>query len=185
MTPSGPGPHRVVVVRHAPAEHRDPRRWRDDDQRPLRSEGREEFRAAARALAQLLSTRGRVAVSPLARALETAELLGVAWGPARRAEVWEELRPSGAAVRLLERIAATSGPRGDYVIVGHEPQLSRLVGLATTGEAIPVVQFSKGGAVALDFAERLVPGGARIGWALTRSQLRRFHPGRGARRSEG
>jgi phosphohistidine phosphatase len=184
VSPSGAGPHRLVVLRHAPAEHRDPRRWRNDDKRPLRSDGRKEFREAARALGHLLSTRGHVAVSPLTRALETAEILGEAWAPARRPVLWEELRPTASALKLLERVAATSGPRGDYVVVGHEPQLSRLVGLATTGEALPVVQFSKGGAVALDFPARLVPGGARIGWALTRSQLRRIRPDRRSRRAE-
>jgi phosphohistidine phosphatase SixA len=166
------------VLRHAPAEHRNPRRWRNDDLRPLRPEGREQFAQAARGLARLLAPSGKSSVSPLNRAHQTAELLGRRWVPARRPEIWEELRPEAPASALLERVAGTPPPRGDRLLVGHEPQLSRFVGLATTGDAVPVLRFSKGGAVALEFADAFVPGGAKIGWALTRSQLGRLGPAR-------
>ena len=180
MSPARRGPYRLVLLRHAPAEHRNPRRWRDDDRRPLRSDGRRSFAKAAKGLAGLLTVRGDVAVSPLLRAAQTAELLAGAWAPAKRHEVYEELRPDASCRQLLERAAARARPRVDLVLVGHEPQISRFVGLATVGEAIPLIEASKGGAIALVFDAALVPGGGRIEWALTRGQLGRLGRRRGA-----
>ena len=176
---SDEGGRRVVLVRHAPAQHRDPRRWPDDTDRPLRPSGRREFARSAQGLSHLLPADGLSATSPLVRAQETSAILGRLWRPARDAVVWPELTPETPASDLLRRAARTVKGSGDnLLLVGHEPQLSRFVGLATTGEAASVVRFSKGGAIALDFAASLVPGGAKIAWAMTRGQLGRFARGR-------
>jgi len=172
-------PYRVVLLRHAPAQHRDPRRWPDDADRPLRPSGRREFSVSARGLAHLLETSGTAVTSPYTRAQETGEILARRWRPARAPAVWPELRPEIPAGTLLGRTArAVAAAELPLVLVGHEPQLSRFVGLATTGEAASVVRFSKGGAIALDFESAVVPGGAKIAWALTRGQLGRFATGR-------
>lgn len=177
-------PFRVVLLRHAPAQHRDPRKWPDDTERPLRPSGRREFGVSARGLARLLQRKGAAATSPLTRAQETNAILSERWRPAKAASIWPELEPEIPASVLLDRAARSVGAaEGPLVLVGHEPQLSRFVGLATTGEAASVVRFSKGGAIALDFESAVVPGGAKIAWALTRAQLGRF--ARGKRPPEG
>jgi phosphohistidine phosphatase len=174
-TSSRATPPRLILLRHAPAEHRDPRRWPDDDARPLRTLGKREFAKSAKGLTRLLAARGLSATSTLTRARETGEILGKRWGPASRPQLWEELRPHVPAERALERAARSIPKRGgDLILVGHEPQFSRLVGLAVTGEAVPLVQFSKGGAIAIEFESSVVPGGGKICWALTRSQLSRL-----------
>ena len=170
---NGPRRRRVILVRHAPALSRDPRRWPDDDHRPLRPEGKREFRRAARGLGRLLSPEGTVSVSPLTRALQTAELLGRAWRPAQAPSIWDELRPEVGTNTLLARLAKEPW-NGERVLVGHEPQVSRFVGYATTGEGVSFVRASKGGAIALDFPERVAPAGGRIAWSLTRGQLGRL-----------
>jgi len=168
-------PVRLVLLRHAPAQHRDPSRWPDDADRPLRPSGRKEFARSAQGLARLLDGRGVAVTSPLKRAHETNELLGRHWKPALEPWVWPELRPEIPARDVLGRVARSlARSRGSMVLIGHEPQFSRLVGLATTGEAASVVRFSKGGAIAIDFDAALVPGGGKIAWALTRSQLSRL-----------
>ena len=178
-------PARIVLVRHAPAEHRDPRRWPDDDDRPLRRDGARSFARAALGIAHLLERHGAAATSPLRRARQTVDLLGAAWRPARSPDVWTELRPEATGVALLAK-ASRAIPRsgGELVLVGHEPQLSRVVGLAVTGESASVVRFSKGGAVALDFATSVVPGGGKIAWSITRTQLERLATGRAVRERE-
>jgi phosphohistidine phosphatase SixA len=107
-------------------------------------------------------------------------MLGASYRPARTPQVWTELRPEVPASEVLGRIAQTV-PRtgGPLIIVGHEPQFSRLVGLAITGEAVPLIRCSKGGAVAVQFDARVVPGGGQILWALTRGQLGRLAGGKG------
>ncbi|MDE1819644.1 MAG: histidine phosphatase family protein [Euryarchaeota archaeon] len=175
---------RWVLVRHAPARSRDFVRWPDDRGRPLKPGGRREFEDASHGLRSLLEGRGNAATSPLARAAETAEILGKVWPPARRLQTWKELEPEGDLVALFRRASAARG-RGDLVLVGHEPQLSRLVGYCVLGEGTSVLKFSKGGAVAIDFPGPVRPGGGRLLWALTRGQLCRVRArrsSRGARR---
>ncbi|MCI4366834.1 MAG: histidine phosphatase family protein [Thermoplasmata archaeon] len=173
------------MLRHAPAEHRDPGRWPNDDARPLRRSGRPEFARAARGLSTLLKSRCVAASSPLVRARQTAEILGTWYRPARSPELWKELRPESPASTALDRVARAIPPAGGAVlVVGHEPLLSRLIGLAVCGEGVPVIQCSKGGAIAVDFDAAVVPGGGEIAWALTRSQLGRLS-GRKVREPSG
>ena len=175
MSPARSPGARLILLRHAPAEHRDPGRWPNDDARPLRRSGRPEFARAARGLATLLKSRTVAASSPLVRARQTAEILGTWYRPARSVEIWKELRPDSPAAAVLDRVARSVPPSGGSVLfVGHEPLLSRLVGLALCGEAVPVIRVSKGGAIALDFSAAVVPGGGAIAWALTRTQLGRL-----------
>lgn len=178
MSRSDPRPRRVVLVRHAPAMRRDPGRWPTDEDRPLRPEGRREFRRAAEGLADLLTPRGRAATSPFARASETAAILAARWRPARGADRWDELRPDGPPEALLDRMRSAAAVDSDLVVIGHEPQLSRWVGFALTGEALSAVRFSKGGAVAIEFAGNPKAGGGRLRWVLTRRQLARLGAGR-------
>ena len=163
---------RWVLLRHAPARSRDFATWPDDRERPLKTNGRKEFVDAARGLAELLERQGSCATSPLARARETASILGSVWTPAGRAVGWTELEPDASLEALFLR-ARTAKGQGDLVLVGHEPLLSRFVGYCLSGEGLSVLKFSKGGAVALDFPGPLRPGGGRLLWALTRGQLRR------------
>ena len=164
-------PLRLFVFRHGPAEEADPHRWPDDSGRPLTPEGVRETRRAARSFAKLAGPVGRIATSPLVRARTTADLLSTAWPKAPRLEVWGELASGELAAPILERVGRTDGRRGDLVLVGHEPTLGEFVGLAVTGEAVPVCRLSKAGAALLEFPKRVVPGGASISWILTRKQL--------------
>lgn len=162
---------RVILVRHAPAVARDARRYPDDAERPLRPDGRKEFRRAARAIARLVDGGASIATSPLERARETAEILRSALGEHARPALWNELEPEGQVAELMGRVSRARG-RGFSILVGHEPQFSRFVGYSLFGEAIPPLKVSKGGAIRVDFPEAVRPGGGRLIWAITRSQLR-------------
>jgi phosphohistidine phosphatase len=162
---------RVILVRHAPAVPRDARRYPDDADRPLRADGRKEFRRAARAIARLVDGGASIATSPLARARETAEILRRALGVRVRPALWNELEPEGPVAPLLGRVSRARR-RGFSILVGHEPQFSRLVGYSLFGEAVPPLKVSKGGAIRIDFPEAVKAGGGRLIWAITRSQLR-------------
>lgn len=163
---------RLILVRHAPAENRDPHRWPDDSDRPLRKEGREEFIVAARGLTRFLDPPIQIVASSQRRARETAEILRHALGQPGSPSVWRELEPDAPAAPVLTRVARTKG-KGDLVIAGHEPQFSLLVGLAVVGESLPIVKVVKGGAIALEFTGAVRPGGGRLLWVLTRNQLGR------------
>jgi phosphohistidine phosphatase len=165
---SGP---RLVVVRHGPAEVRDPARWPDDGLRPLSSKGTEQTRRVAKGLAGLLGPVSCLASSPAVRALRTAEILARALDPPRRVTVWPELDTGNLAAPILQRLRHEAKPGKEIVIVGHEPTLAEVAGLALTGEGVSILHLSKGGAACLEFPRTVRPGSARLLWLLTRKQL--------------
>ncbi len=170
MTPGTPT-GRLILLRHAPAAPRDPRRWPDDRDRPLSDEGAEDFLGAARGLSRLLSEEGEILTSALRRARQTAALLHRAWKGSSSPRLFPPLNETGDSGGLLAALGRRPW-RGDRVLVGHEPQLVGLVGLALTGEAIPVVDLSRGGAIALAFSGPPGPQRGTLLWGLSRKQLR-------------
>src|SRR5215469_14825655 len=65
----------LLIVRHAIAFDRNPRRWRDDGERPLSPEGMVRARKAAAGLKQITDRPQCVLCSPLVRARQTATIL--------------------------------------------------------------------------------------------------------------
>lgn len=163
----------VVIVRHGPAEDRDPSRWRDDTQRPLSAEGRRATRRAAEGLSSLKPTVDRVITSPAVRAFDTAEIFAEVLKVEPALERWEELEPDRPSGPILERLQRLSR-RGGVLLVGHEPTLGELLGLCVTGDAVPITRFSKAGAARIAFPQEPRPGAAEIDWVLTRKQLERL-----------
>ncbi len=169
--PAAPQKVRVIVLRHGPAELRDPRRWPDDTHRPLTGKGRKETRRAARGLSRLLGAVDHVATSGAVRARATAEALVEALNGTHSLETWEELASGAPAPPIFERLRRSVGSGGSIVLVGHEPTLAQFIGLALVGEGISLVKLTKGGAACLEFPAALRPHAGRLTWLLTRSQL--------------
>jgi phosphohistidine phosphatase len=146
----------LLIVRHAIAHERNAATWPNDDARPLTEPGIKKFRQAARGLAQLIEAPEELLTSPLERARQTASILEARAGfPA--AIVLDALRPdteAAAAVSALNRRRAQR-----IAIVGHEPDLSRLIGVLMSGlGARAVVEMKKGAVAQLTFAQRIEPG---------------------------
>jgi len=161
----------VVVVRHAPAEERDPTRWEDDDKRPLTPEGIAQMRPAAIGLAKVVKPVHRLASSSALRALETAVVIQSNLRPMPQLERWPELLPGRMAAPLFAKVSAVARVEPGVIIVGHDPTLSEFVGLAITGEDFQSVELAKGGAACLEFPAAVKPGAGRLRWLLTREQL--------------
>ena len=126
----------LYLVRHAEAAGGEP-----DELRPLTPAGREQ----ARSLGERLRVSGvwRVAIltSPLLRARETAVLLGRELGV--EAVPDERLAPGATA----DSVASAVDGRGETVIVvGHQPDCSRIAGALTGG---PEPDFPPAGSVAV------------------------------------
>ena len=145
-------------------------RWPDDFGRPLSADGVRETRAAARAFAAEVEEIDRIATSPLRRAARTAEIWAEAFDPPVRVLELPELRLEGDPSAALARVAREWKGASCGVLVGHEPGLAEILGLALTGEARPVARLSRAGTAALEFPQKVAPGGARLKWLLTRKQ---------------
>jgi phosphohistidine phosphatase len=114
----------LVIVRHANAASGEP-----DELRPLTAEGRETARALGQRLAEEGVRPDAVLTSPLLRARETAQELARPAGV--EPEPDERLAPGASA----EDIRAAAQGRGEIVIVvGHQPDCSRIAAALTGGE---------------------------------------------------
>lgn len=114
----------LVIVRHAEAASGEP-----DELRPLTVQGRE----VARALGQRLADEGvrpdAILTSPLLRARETAQELARPAGV--EPEPDERLAPGATA----EGVRAAAQERGGtVVVVGHQPDCSRIAAALGDGE---------------------------------------------------
>jgi phosphohistidine phosphatase len=164
----------LLLVRHGPAEVRDPISWPDDMLRPLTKDGRRCTRDVARALERLKICPQLIATSPAVRSRATADILMEELEPQRPLAVWPELGPDEAPEPVLDRVGRLGGGRGPVVVVGHEPQLGEMVGVSIMHDAISVARLAKAGAALIHFPSKVAPGAGRIEWLLTRSQLVRL-----------
>jgi phosphohistidine phosphatase len=123
------------LLRHAEAV---PHGDGPDEARPLTDRGREQARAAGRALAALSLNFHAVFTSPRVRALDTARLACEALG----VEPLEHA-PLGGGFDADEALALlrAAGAEQRVLLVGHEPDFSRIVYALTGGS----VDFKKGG----------------------------------------
>jgi phosphohistidine phosphatase len=112
----------IWLLRHGDAEQEG-----NEDSRRLTAKGEGQAETAGRALARLGLELDACLSSPKVRALETARIacdrLGIEPEPS------EELR--GGDFDLEALVAG----RGEVLLVGHEPDLSRAIGAATGGRA--------------------------------------------------
>ena len=113
-----------------------------DDQRELTERGRDQARAAGRALKALEAQVHLCFTSPKVRARETAEL---ACGALGVEPIEEEALAEGFDGRAALELMRAAGPDQRVLAVGHEPDFSQVVYDLTGGR----VDFKKGGIAAI------------------------------------
>ncbi len=162
----------LLLVRHAIAMERDTKRWPDDRLRPLSTRGRTRGSKAAAGLRRLGLRPDVVLASPLLRAQQTAQLLEryARWP---RALVWAELAPEVPARALLGRLGRSA--TACIAVVGHEPQLSALLGECLPGGSASQFTLRKMGAALLHFRGRARPGRGQLVWFAPPKLLRAAH----------
>lgn len=133
--------------RHGPAVPRGTPGVAEDD-RPLTPEGREKTARAAKGLRSLDLGFERIFTSPLARALQTAEILAEVL-ELPRPELLELLIPGTPPRRLLAELGKLKADAP--LLVGHEPLLSGAV-LQAIGSAVAgSIELKKAGLAVVEF----------------------------------
>lgn len=168
---------RLYLMRHGLAGSRET--WEGNDAlRPLTKKGQQRTRAAANGLRLLGPGIDTLVTSPLARARQTAEIVG----HALHLPVLEQVALSpGFGVEQLASLFTTYHEARGLMLVGHEPDFSSLIGELIAPQGDAQVMLKKGACCALDLPDddahrdtgQLV-GCATLVWLMTARQLGRI-----------
>jgi len=164
----------LLIVRHAIAFDRNPRRWRDDGERPLSPEGIARARKAAAGLKHIAERPQYVLSSPLVRAKQTAAILTefAGWPKAVEcAALAPDVSPEEALkvfARQKEKIIA---------VVGHQPSLGRLLASCLPAQGRGSInpkafELKKMGAALISFNNTPRAGGGTLNWLVPPRILR-------------
>jgi phosphohistidine phosphatase len=158
---------RLYLLRHAVAS---PRHNGADKDRSLTKEGRRKLHQAVPAMAELLEGVREIFSSPLLRSRQTAEVVAAGLNFKDKIQLVPVLKPHApisAVLEMLSKIPRTAS----VLLVGHEPQLSRLAAALFCG-AQGSLEFKKGALCAVDCERELGRGSGKLLWFLTPRQLR-------------
>lgn len=132
----------VYVFRHGDAKPK-----HEDPQRGLSDRGRGEVRAVCAAFSRSKPQVEAIWHSGKTRAAQTAELLGASLHIDKRVHSRSGLNPNDPLPPLLESIGSHDG---NLVIVGHLPQLGKLVSVLLLGAEQDFLDFPSAGLVCLE-----------------------------------
>jgi len=118
---------RICLLRHAEAAGLDDGPYDHDADRPLTDLGRARMERGARGMARLGLSFDAILTSPYVRARQTAEIVAAALENTRSLAV-EEALASGAHWSGVKRALASASAGASVLLVGHEPDMSRIAG---------------------------------------------------------
>jgi phosphohistidine phosphatase len=162
----------LFVIRHAIAEPLGKQNEFSDEKRVLTADGRKRMREAINGLIKLGVEIDLILTSPLARAIETAEILAAAAGLGKKdIKHTANLAPGAPAENLFAEI---KGHAGDEVValVGHQPDLGALISKIIQGDGGLSIQLKKGGVCCVNVTETVPALRGDMLWMLTPKQLR-------------
>jgi phosphohistidine phosphatase len=166
-------PFGLYLMRHGAAVTRGPGSFARDFQCPLTLEGGKDLLQIAKGLKRLGVSLDWIVTSPVVRALETAEIMRGAFGSGVPLSSFDNLRPGGAGEGLLDFLARH--PRRRCVLViGHEPDLSKLAARLLGATPSANLRLKKGGCclIILDGFPPKLSG--RLAWWLPPRVLRKL-----------
>ncbi len=138
----------------------------EDSQRPLTDKGRRKMRQIAKGLHALGVEFDLILSSPYLRAQETAEVLADVFKMKKKLIFSESLLPESEPEKVIAEINETHSV-DSLAIVGHEPHLSSLIGLLTSGNMNIDVTLKKGGVCHLSADDLHHAHRATLEWLLT------------------
>ncbi len=164
----------LLIVRHAIAFERNPRRWRDDGERPLSPEGMVRARKAAAGLKHIAERPQCVLSSPLVRAKQTAMILAEFAGWPKAVEC-AALAPDAPPEEMFAALAAQKAKA--IGVVGHQPGLGRLLAASLPAQVRGGVnpeafELKKMGAALVSFSGTPRAGGGTLNWLVPPRILR-------------
>jgi phosphohistidine phosphatase len=164
----------LLILRHGIAFPGDAARWPDDRGRPLTPDGVKRARRAAAGLRRIARRPTVVLTSPLVRARDTAAIFAQAarWPKAMECEA---LCPGGSPEGVLEALQRLGGKVPCAAVVGHQPDLARLLALCMRGAPRPeALELKKTSLACVRFEGPPRAGQAVLEWLLAPRILRKL-----------
>ncbi len=161
----------LYVLRHGQAEERDGLKYPDDRERPLTLRGIERLARQVRGMNSLGICPELIVTSPLVRAVQTAEVVREGLTLEMRLEYSNYLEPWAEPREILEELRKAHAAEHSVMVVGHEPHLSSLISLVSSGTLNCAIRLKKGALCKLRIPT-VDPGRCgRIEWSLTPKQI--------------
>ena len=158
----------IFILRHGIAVDRGTPGFKKDADRPLTKDGEEKTHQVAEAMLAMELKFDLILSSPYVRAAQTANI--VAGELDEEVTFTDFLLPDANPLELIREINDTK-PQC-VLLVGHEPDLSRMISLLVSGGSEAAIELKKGGLCKLT-TEKLTFGQcATLHWLLTPKQLR-------------
>ena len=164
----------LYVLRHGVAEDRGSAGYANDGERPLTAKGARRMARQVRGLRSLEVSIDVVVTSPLVRAVQTAEVVHEGLAVTGRLVTSNALAPGGSPSQLVSHLATGYSSADDVMVVGHEPYLSSLISVLTTGDPEPVVRLRKGALCKLRLPAPKYGRCGWIEWSMTPKQMVRL-----------
>ena len=162
----------LYVIRHAIAQPLGQQNDFTDEKRALTSEGRDRMREAAKGLRKLEVELDLMLTSPLARAVETAEIVAAALGLGKKeVEQTANLAPGASIDELFAEIKRRTGAES-IALIGHQPDLGELISAIVCGGDGFAIQLKKGSVCLINVTETVPTLRGELMWLLTPKQLR-------------
>ena len=161
----------LYVLRHGLAGDRNSAGYSNDDERPLTAKGARRMARQVRGLRSLGVSIDVIVSSPLVRATQTAEIVHEGLEMTGRLVTSNALAPGGSPSQLVSRLATGYSSADDVMVVGHEPYLSSLISVLTTGDPEPVVRLRKGALCKLRLPAPRYGRCGWIEWSMTPKQM--------------
>ncbi len=162
----------LYLLRHGLTVKRGTLGYADDASRPLTPKGKRQLHAVTNAIRAMKLDFAVILSSPLVRARQTAEIVAAELKLKKHLAFADELSPDGSTKKLVEKILRLKPAAESLLLVGHEPDLSELVSLLTSGKTGAGFAFKKAGLAKLEIEKLRAGQCATAVWLLTPAQMK-------------
>lgn len=159
----------LYILRHAKAEERG-EKFADDSKRPLTKAGIKTQRTVNKGMCALKLKFDFILSSPFLRAKHTAQIVAEDLD-AKLPRYSKHLAAGGDLRSLIEEINEHHSTLKSILLVGHEPDLSRLLSQLVCGTEKLQLSLKKSGLCKLTIGELRFGRCAKLDWVLTPKQL--------------
>lgn len=156
----------LFLLRHGLAVERTIPGFKLDRDRPLTNQGRKKIRRVAALLKKVQGSFDLILTSPYLRAHQTAELVAEILGESKKLKTSDHLAPGKPLTGLIQELSHRPELE-NILLVGHEPDLSRLISVLVAGKPGLAVDLKKGGLCKLEISALRAGHCAKLKWLLT------------------